>query len=98
VYSLPIKLKGAGTFDVSLLVDQQRIFNCFSITVGDSPLSKKLEASVSTMVEPIFKGMRFKSNEPAALRFKITDSITKQPLVGLRDVHVLAFEPPGIWQ
>jgi hypothetical protein len=42
--------------------------------------------------------MRFRSNEPVALRFKITDSITKQALAGLKDVQVLAFEPPGVWQ
>jgi YVTN family beta-propeller protein len=98
VYSLPIRLRRAGTFDVSLIVDQPRIVNCFEVTVADSPLAKKVEAAASTLVEPLFKGMRFRSNEPVALRFKITDSITKQALAGLKDVQVLAFEPPGVWQ
>ena len=32
------------------------------------------------------------------LKFKITDSITGHAVSGLRDVQVLIFEPPGIWQ
>ena len=46
----------------------------------------------------MFKESSFKSGEAAALRFKITDPVTKQAITGLEDVQVLIFEPPGIWQ
>ena len=36
--------------------------------------------------------------QPRPLRFKLSDSATGQPLKGLADVQVLAFEPPGVWQ
>ena len=39
-----------------------------------------------------------KPTEAVTLRFKISDSLTKRPVAGLRDVQVLIFEPPGIWQ
>jgi YVTN family beta-propeller protein len=98
VYTSPVKLSRAGTFDVSLLIDQPRIVNCFEAKVADSPFAEKVKASASTLIEPLFKGKRFKPDERAALRFKISDSITRQALTGLKDVMILIFEPPGIWQ
>jgi YVTN family beta-propeller protein len=98
VYSSTIKLKRAGTFDLPFLLDQPRITNCFEVKVADSPYGEKVQASASTLVEPMFKGNRFKPSETVTLKFKISDSITKRPIAGLKDVQILIFEPPGIWQ
>ena len=98
VYSSSLKLKKAGTFDLPFLLDQPRITNCFEVKVADSPYGEKVQASASTLVEPMFNGSRFKPAEAVTLRFKISDSITKHPIAGLKDVMVLIFEPPGIWQ
>jgi YVTN family beta-propeller protein len=98
VYSSPVKLKRAGTFDLPFLIDQPRIVNCFEVKVADSPYGEKVKAVASTMIESLFKGNRFKPGEAVTLKFKITDSITGQALAGLKDVQVLIFEPPGIWQ
>jgi YVTN family beta-propeller protein len=98
LYTSAVKLKKAGTFDLPFLLDQPRITNCFEVKVADSPYGEKVQASASTLVEPMFNGNRYKPAEAATLRFKISDSITKRPLAGLKDVMVLIFEPPGIWQ
>jgi YVTN family beta-propeller protein len=98
VYSSPVRLKAAGTFDVPFLIDQPRIANCFEGKVADSPYGEKVKATASTMIEPLFKGSRFKPGEAVTLRFKISDALTKHALAGLKDVRVLIFEPPGIWQ
>jgi YVTN family beta-propeller protein len=98
VYSSPVKLKTAGTFDLPFLIDQPRIVNCFEGKIADSPFGDKVKAIISTKIEPQFKGDRFKPGEAVTLKFKISDAITKQALAGLRDVQVLIFEPPGIWQ
>jgi hypothetical protein len=58
----------------------------------------KARAGASVSVEAAFQGRPFKPGEAAALKFKITDSVTGQPVVGLKDVQVLVFEPPGLWQ
>lgn len=97
-YSLPIRLTRAGHFDVPVLIDQPRIINCFQLDVADSPNGEKDKPAVSIAVEPLFKEQRFKPGEPVTLRFKITDSATQRPLTGLQDVHIVAVEPPGIWQ
>jgi YVTN family beta-propeller protein len=98
IYSSPVRLKAAGTFDVPFLIDQPRIANCFEGKIGDSPDGEKVKATTSTMIELLFKGSRFKPGEAVTLRFKISDALTKHALAGLKDVQVLIFEPPGIWQ
>jgi hypothetical protein len=98
VYSTPIKLPDGGHFDVPFMVDQPRLFNCFQLEVAESPDSAKSRAPNPIQIEMMFSDKVFKSGEPSPLQFKITDSITKQPIIGLKDARVLVFEPPGIWQ
>jgi len=98
VYASRIKLKSGGLFDVPMFFDQPRIVKCFEAKIGDSPMSEQIKALASTVVEPLFKGNQFALAEPVMLKFKITDSITGHVVSGLRDVQVLIFEPPGIWQ
>jgi hypothetical protein len=98
VYSVPVRLKGAGRFDVAVLTGRPRISHCFELEVAPSPDAEKNAPAVAVAVKPLFGGREFKSGETAALRFKLTDPATGAPLKGLRDVQVLAFEPPGVWQ
>ncbi len=98
VYSARAKLKNAGRFDVSLLLNQPRILHCFQLDVAQSSSEENPPRAAALVVKPLFEGQQFKAGESVALRFKITDSVTMQPLKGLTDVQVLAFEPPGIWQ
>jgi YVTN family beta-propeller protein len=98
VYSTPVKLTRAGVFDVPILIDQPRAHNCFQLEVAESPDADKGRAGPNIAVEALFKDKKFKPQDALPLRFKITDSQTKQPVTGLDDVQVLVFEPPGIWQ
>jgi YVTN family beta-propeller protein len=98
VYSTPLKLPSAGLFDVPFLINQPRIVNCFQLTVAQPPEGEKTPDGATVAVEPLFRDQRFKPQDPISLRFKLTNPLTRQPLVGLTDVQVLVFEPPGIWQ
>jgi YVTN family beta-propeller protein len=98
VYSAPIKLTKAGSFDVPFLIDQPQLTTCFQMSIGESPNKDSELASTAIQIEPLFKGAQFKSGEAVKIRFKITDSVTHKPVLKLGDVRVLAFEPPGIWQ
>lgn len=98
VYSAPIKLTKAGSFDVPFLIDQPRLTNCFQLSVAESPNKGTELASTAIQIEPLFKGAQFKAGEAVKIRFKITDSVTHKPVTKLDDVRVLAFEPPGVWQ
>jgi hypothetical protein len=46
----------------------------------------------------MFETERVKTGAAIPLKFKIVDPVTRQPLKGLRDVTVLVFQQPGIWQ
>ncbi len=98
VYSTPVKLRNAGRFDVPVLIDQPLISNCFQLEVGESPNGEKSRVAASVAAEALFSGQKFKSGAATTLRFKLTDSVTKQPLTGLQDVRIMVFEPPGVWQ
>ena len=98
VYSTPVKLTSAGRFDVPFLIDQPRIANCFNLEIAKSPGGELETPRLSVAIEALFKGKQFKVGESVSLRFKLTDSVTGKPITGLKDVQVLAFEPPGIWQ
>lgn len=98
VYSTPVKLTKAGSFDVPFLIDQPQLTTCFQMSVGESPNKDGELASTAIQIEPLFKGAQFKPGEAVKIRFKIIDSATQKPVLKLGDVRVLAFEPPGIWQ
>jgi YVTN family beta-propeller protein len=98
VYSVPVRLKGAGRFDVAVLTGQPRIGHCFQLEVADSPDAEKKGAGVAVAAKALFGGKQFRPGEAVPLRFRLSDPATGQPLKGLQDVQVLAFEPPGVWQ
>lgn len=98
VYKVPVRLKTAGRFDVSVLTGQPRLAHCFDMEVASAPGAESGSAGVSVAVRALFDGRQFRSGEAVALRFRVADSVTGQPLKGLQDVQVMAFEPPGIWQ
>jgi hypothetical protein len=97
-YSTTIKLTQAGRFDVPFLINQPRIVTCFELEVAGSPEGEKNRTGATIALEALFKDRQFKPQDTIALRFKISDPVTKQPITGLTDVQVLIFEPPGIWQ
>jgi YVTN family beta-propeller protein len=98
VYTVPVRLKRAGRFDISVLTAQPRVSHCFQMEVASSPDEERKATGVSVAAVALFDGRQYKAGESAALRFRISDSATGLPLKGLQDVQVLAFEPPGVWQ
>jgi len=98
-YTTPVKLGRAGSFDVPVLINENRIAHCFRADVGKSPGMIADEDKSTLVVTASFEGTGFKSGGAGVpLRLKLTDSISKQPISGLGDVQVLVFEPPGVWQ
>jgi YVTN family beta-propeller protein len=98
VYSTPVKLTKAGSFNVPFLINQPLLVNCFQLSIKESPDKETELARTAIKVEPLFKEAQFKAGETVKIRFRITDSATSRPITKLEDVRVLAFEPPGLWQ
>ncbi|MGH8490745.1 MAG: hypothetical protein ACREXS_18260, partial [Gammaproteobacteria bacterium] len=97
VYTTTVRLTGAGRYDVAFLLDSPRLFNCFDLTVAENPDSPRQKA-VALKIEPLFKGTSVRVGASYKLRFKASDSDSNQPHADLKDMGVLVFLAPGIWQ
>jgi YVTN family beta-propeller protein len=97
VYRTTARLAEHGLYDVAFLLDAPRIVNCFEAEVAENPeYRRRTQASIA--VEPLLKEQVLTVGEEVRLRFKVTDAATGQPKSGLKDVGVLTFLAPGIWQ
>jgi YVTN family beta-propeller protein len=97
VYSNVVKLPPAGNHEIVLLTDSPRVSHCFDLTVSTNPALKK-KKELPLEVEPLFKQGEVTVQKSARLRFKVIDPETKQPRIGLKDLGVLTFLAPGVWQ
>jgi YVTN family beta-propeller protein len=97
VYSTKAQLTAQGNYDVAFLLDSPRIVNCFEMSIGQNPEYQK-KREVAIRIEPMLKERNLRTGENVQLRFKVTDSTTKLPRADLKDVGVLTFLAPGIWQ
>ncbi|MGH8487909.1 MAG: YncE family protein [Gammaproteobacteria bacterium] len=97
VYTATVRLTGAGRYDVAFLLDSPRLFNCFDLTVAEDPDSRRQKAVV-LKIEPLLQGTSVRVGASYALRFKASDSNSNQPQADLKDMGVLVFLAPGIWQ
>ena len=98
IYTAQVKLTKGGSFDVPLLIDQPRLLNCFRTTVADSADAPKAARGKKLIVELLSEFTPPQAQEPTRIKFKIVDTTTNLPVVGLKDGRALIFEPPGIWQ
>jgi YVTN family beta-propeller protein len=97
IYTSSVRLPAAGVYDVVFLLDSPRLINCFELSVADNPaLPKKTETSVK--IEPLTKQALANAGEKFTLRFKVLDAKSGEVKPNLKDVTVLVFLAPGIWQ
>jgi DNA-binding beta-propeller fold protein YncE len=97
VYSTTVRLPKDGTYDVSFLLSSPRVVHCFEATAKPDP-NVKQEQKAGLRVEYLNKGQAARVGESYKIRFKLTDAATGQPKDGLKDVRVLFFLTPGVWQ
>ncbi len=97
VYTSTARFPKAGPYDVVFLLDSPRLVNCFQMSVAENPaLPKTVETSVK--IEPLVTQALANAGERFTLRFKVLDAKSGTAKPDLKDVTVLAFLAPGIWQ
>ncbi len=97
IYTSTARFPKAGTYDVVFLLDSPRLVNCFQMSVAENPaLPKPVETSVK--IEPLVKEALANAGEKFTLRFKVLDAKSGIAKPDLKDLTVLAFLAPGIWQ
>lgn len=96
-YTTTVRLPRQGQYDLAFLLDAPRMVNCFRLAVKENPDLPKPKA-VAIKVEPLLKDSILRVGESYRLRFKVTDTSTNQPNANLKDMNVLVFLAPGLWQ
>jgi YVTN family beta-propeller protein len=97
VYETTAKMTGAGDYEVALFLDSPKLVHCFPVKLAENPklaAARKLPLTIVPAVEKSTVGV----GEDVAVRFKITEPEGGAPRTGLKDVRVLTFLSPGIWQ
>ncbi|MGA9996760.1 MAG: cytochrome D1 domain-containing protein [Pyrinomonadaceae bacterium] len=96
-YTTTVKLGVKGSYDVPFLLDTPRIVHCFNFTVSANPAYLS-QPTVPIKIEPLIRQQTAYVGEKYQLRFKVIDAQTNQPRSDLKDIGVLTFLAPGIWQ
>jgi hypothetical protein len=97
VYETTAKMSGPGEYDLALFVDSPKLVQCYPVKVAADPVlaaARKPKLGIVPVNVPSTVGV----GEDVAVRFQLTDPADGSPRTGLKDVHVLAFLAPGIWQ
>ncbi|MGI8989914.1 MAG: YncE family protein [Bryobacteraceae bacterium] len=101
VYQATLRVPSSGRFDVPFALDEPKVRVCFEASlIGDPAPDRKaavqLRAVMQNQRETAMLGLT--PSEPREFQFRIQDAVSGQPVLGLRGVQLLAFEPPGQWQ
>jgi YVTN family beta-propeller protein len=97
VYSTTIKLPASGRYDVAFLNDSPRVSHCFNLFAETNPILKERQA-VALGIEHQVKEKTLAVRQDFTFRFKLIDTATGDPKSDLKDVRVLTFLSPGVWQ
>jgi YVTN family beta-propeller protein len=97
VYATTTKLPKSGIYDVAFLLDSPRITHCFETEAKTNPEIRR-ERQTALRIEYLNEKKMIRVGENYKLRFKLTETAAQKPMSDLRDVRVLTFLAPGIWQ
>ena len=97
VYSTTIKLPASGRYDVAFLNDSPRVSHCFELSAEPNAALKEKPA-VALRIEHQLKELKLPVGQEFTFRFKLIDTATGNPKSDLKDVRVLTFLSPGVWQ
>lgn len=95
VFSGKVLIPSGGTFQVSILLDTQRITHCFKFTAKAA--ESEVSAQAQVKIEPLSPPSELKSKEQATFKFKITDAANDQPLDGIEDFVLSVNQIGGNW-
>lgn len=97
VFSAPVTLSSGGRFDVPFLIDQPRLAHCFEVAVeGDARQKNEVRSHVSA--EFLTKETSIGTGQSVLVRFRLTNTVTHDPLSGVRDTQLLVFRTAGLAQ
>lgn len=92
VYASKVQIPAPGRYDVAFMLETPPILHCFSVEAAPDPSQKRDLAALG--IEYLVP-RSLPAGETVPVRFKLADSATGRPQVGLTGVSVLSFRAPG---
>jgi DNA-binding beta-propeller fold protein YncE len=93
-YETRVHLDAPGAWNLAFFLSSPRLLHCFPLQVAVDPAIRR-PAGPPARAELVDDLSAIAAGKPASIRFKILDSATGEPRKGLKDVVVLAYQPPG---
>lgn len=93
-YETRVHLDSPGSWSLAFFLNSPRLLHCFPLEVAVDP-SVRRPAGPPARAELLVGPSTLAAGKPAAVRFKILDAATGELRKGLKDVVVLAYQPPG---
>ena len=97
IYSTTIKLPASGRYDVAFVNDSPRVSHCFEISAEPNPALKEKQP-IALSIEHQVKERTLAVRQDFTFRFRLIDTATGEGKSDLKDVRVLTFLSPGVWQ
>jgi YVTN family beta-propeller protein len=97
VYETTAKMTRAGDYELALFLDSPKLVHCFPVKLAADPALAAARRPRLT-IEPALESSTVGVGEDVAVRFKLSEPEDGSPRTGLKDVRVLTFLSPGIWQ
>jgi YVTN family beta-propeller protein len=97
VYETTARMAAAGDYDLALFVDSPKLVQCFPVKIAADPALAAAHRPVLG-VEPVGDPGKVAVGAEVAVRFKLTDPASGAVRTGLKDVRMLSFLAPGLWQ
>jgi YVTN family beta-propeller protein len=93
VFEGRVRLPAAGKYDVAFMLQQPQILHCFSAKAAENPRLATTRAPLK--LEFVSTQRQFRVGDTAALRFRLRDGKTGEPLAGVSGIQALHFLAPG---
>ena len=97
-YSANVKLPQGGHYDLAFLLDSPRVVNCFDVAVKDNPAMAKRGDQAPLRIQYMVKSVKVRPQEKVNVQFRLRDPESGAAKNDLKDVGVLTFLAPGVWQ
>lgn len=98
IYETTAKVTSPGNYDVVFFLDSPKASHCFDVSVEPNPELADRQRARPAVVQHLIKDRTIKVGAKIRLQFKLADGSSKEAKTGLKDVRVLVFLAPGIWQ
>ncbi len=95
-YRTTIQLPYGGAYDVPFFIDKPRVVSCFRVEI-EGKTGEQVKREATRLAARVVAEAPLVAGAAGRLRLEVRDGEGRL-LGGLRDLQVLLFEPPGVWQ